>query len=82
MNRIIQSLARWGRANSPVGLLVISLLLMATFLAACSPSNEEDLAAGVTAPSFTLPAASGDQVSLSDYLGSKPVLLYFHMADG
>ena len=82
MMRIIRSMARWGKANSPIGFLVLGLLLMAPILAACGPSNGDGLAVGDPAPSFTLPTASGNQVSLSDYRDSKPVLLYFHMADG
>ena len=34
------------------------------------------------APAFTLPSADGSTVSLSDYNGKQPVLLYFHMAVG
>lgn len=82
MKRIIWSVARWRRINSPIGFLVLSLLLIAPILVACGPSNGGELAVGDPAPSFTLPTASGDQVSLSNYRGSKPVLLYFHMADG
>jgi peroxiredoxin len=37
---------------------------------------------GNAAPDFTLPSATGEQVSLSSFQGSKPVLLYFHMAEG
>lgn len=36
---------------------------------------------GATAPDFSLPAASGGEVSLSDYRGSS-VLLYFSMGPG
>jgi hypothetical protein len=80
---IIRSVTRLGRADSSIGFLLVSLFLMAPILAACGPSGGgESLAVGDAAPSFTLPTASGDQVSLSDYHGSKPVLLYFHMADG
>ena len=37
------------------------------------------LAAGDTAPAFTLPDADGNEVSLSDYLGRK-VIVYFYPA--
>ena len=40
------------------------------------------LTVGDTAPAFALPATNGDEVSLSDYTGEQPVLLYFHMAVG
>ena len=36
---------------------------------------------GATAPAFSLPAASGGEISLSRYKGS-PVLLYFSMGPG
>lgn len=83
MKPIIRSASRWGRADSSVGSVVLSLLLVALVLSACGSSNGGNgLAVGDPAPAFTLPTASGDQVSLSDYQGSTPVLLYFHMADG
>ncbi|NLX08751.1 MAG: redoxin domain-containing protein [Chloroflexi bacterium] len=40
------------------------------------------LAVGAPAPDFTLPSATGDDVSLADYRGEQPVLLFFHMAAG
>ena len=82
MKRSIWSVAQWSKLHSPIGFLVLSLILITPVLAACGPSNGEGLAVGDTAPAFTLQSASGDQISLSDYRGSKPVLLYFHMADG
>jgi thioredoxin-dependent peroxiredoxin len=36
---------------------------------------------GDQAPDFTLPAQSGDSVTLSDYLGKKIVVLYFYPKD-
>ena len=35
--------------------------------------------AGDTAPDFTLPAHTGDDVTLSDYRGKKNVVLSFHI---
>ena len=72
MKRIFRSLALWRRF----------ILLIAPILAACGPSIGDRLVVEDPALAFTLPTASGDQVALSDYRGSKPVLLYFHMADG
>jgi len=54
--------------------------LLAGSLAACG-GTQEALSEGDRAPSFRLPAAGGDFVSLSDYAG-KDVLLYFNMAYG
>lgn len=34
------------------------------------------------APDFTLPNALGEEVSLSDFAGKQPVLLYFSMGPG
>lgn len=62
--------------------LVLIGLVLPGLLSACSPSGEQAVAVGDPAPDFTLPAASGEQVALADFRGSKPVLLYFHMADG
>ena len=58
-------------------LLLIAVLLLQT----CS-SAPEGIAVGAQAPDFTLPSSEGKQVSLSDYTGEQPVLLFFHMAMG
>jgi peroxiredoxin Q/BCP len=36
---------------------------------------------GSKAPDFTLPSQSGEMVSLSDFLGQKPVVLFFYPKD-
>ncbi len=59
------------------GLMILSLLLVS-----CGQAAPGALAVGDTAPAFTLPAATGEQVSLADFTGKQPVLLYFHMAAG
>lgn len=61
---------------------LIGVLLAGLILSACGAPEASELAVGEPAPGFTLPAASGEQVSLSEYRGERPVLLYFHMADG
>lgn len=57
---------------------------LALLLAACSgaaPQSEAGaIAVGQPAPDFSLPSATGETVSLSQYESS--VLLYFHMAGG
>jgi hypothetical protein len=70
------------KGRSPIALMILGLILIVALLAACGVSGTEGLQVGDPAPAFTLPSASGEQVSLSDYQGSKPILLYFHMADG
>jgi cytochrome oxidase Cu insertion factor (SCO1/SenC/PrrC family) len=61
--------------------LIISMALVAILITACG-SPESGLEEGDRAPDFSLQAADGDTVSLSDYRGEQPVLLYFHMALG
>jgi cytochrome oxidase Cu insertion factor (SCO1/SenC/PrrC family) len=56
-------------------------------LAACvKPASQSSATSGVTvgddAPAFTLPSADGGAVSLADFRGHKPVLLYFSMGPG
>lgn len=56
--------------------------------AAVSPTNtqptgltpEADHSNGEIAPDFTLPAATGGEVSLNDFQGQKPVVLVFYRA--
>jgi cytochrome oxidase Cu insertion factor (SCO1/SenC/PrrC family) len=70
----------------PRSLLRIGVLVVVV-LAGCEESQPTGDAeggpveVGSTAPDFSLPAANGGEVSLSDYRGS-PVLLYFSMGPG
>ena len=68
-----RSRARPGRL---LGLLAAALLL----LAACG-GDDAGAAVGDVAPGFDLPESAGGTVSLGDY-ADRPVLLYFHMAEG
>jgi len=66
--------------------LFASILLL--ILAACNqtdgaaPQRDGSLQVGDRAPRFSLTAASGSEVSLDDFIGRKPVLLYFSMGPG
>lgn len=61
---------------------LIPIFLIVLVLSACSPEVSEDISTGPAAPDFTLQNALGGTVSLQDYVGEQPVLLYFHMAVG
>jgi uncharacterized lipoprotein YajG len=60
---------------------LLGILLAAWLLAACA-SNQQAPNVGDPAPNFKLDATGGSTISLSDYQGQRPVLLYFHMAVG
>jgi peroxiredoxin Q/BCP len=44
-------------------------------------SEQVHLEAGDKAPDFSLPASTGETISLKDYLGKKRVVLYFYPKD-
>ena len=67
---------------SPRMLWSLIILLILGALAGCGGEKTQNLATGKSAPDFTLPATNGKNVSLEDYKGKQPVLLYFHMAVG
>ena len=66
--------------------LTLPAVLLAVLVAACTGGDTSTAEAGLNvgdrAPSFDLPAAAGGRVSLDDYVGEKPVLLYFSMGPG
>ena len=63
-------------------IILISLLTISFLLQACGGAASEDISVGNPAPSFSLPASDGSEVALSNYIGDRPALLYFHMAMG
>ena len=74
--------------RSPAMIVAIALVLLAV---ACTKARREGpatsgpiapIAIGDVAPAFSLPSAIGDHVSLADFTGKKPVLLYFSMGPG
>jgi hypothetical protein len=72
------------------GLIVTIALLLTLPGCRSAPAEPEEradagsgqLSVGDTAPDFTLPAATGGEVSLSRLLEQQDVLLYFNMAYG
>ena len=73
-----------GRSNWPIKprIGLVLLVALAVLLQACGSSGSEYLSVGDQAPDFTLSSVSGGEVTLADYAGEQPVLLYFSMADG
>ena len=70
-----------------IGLLAVWLTAALTLVAACGGRSDgggggELISEGAVAPDFTLLAANGDAVTLSDYAGERNVLLYFSMGAG
>jgi cytochrome oxidase Cu insertion factor (SCO1/SenC/PrrC family) len=70
--------------------LLVTVFVSSMLLIACSsprgPSTggagPEAMRIGQAAPDFTLPTASGSTLSLAQFRGHKPVLLYFSMGPG
>ena len=60
--------------------VAVPLGAIALIAAACA--TPAGLSVGEQAPAFSLPDLAGQEVSISDYRGNQPVLLYFHMAVG
>lgn len=68
--------------NSKDQIRVLALLItLIGLLTGCGVTPSRN-ATGEIAPSFRLPATTGEHVSLSDLIQQRPVLLYFHMAAG
>lgn len=67
--------------RNPLLVLVGAVLFLT---ASCGDGRDEGptLAEGDTAPKFTLPSVAGEEVTLSDFSGESPVLLYFSMGPG
>ena len=78
---MIRRTALYKDANKIGGALTIFVLgFTSLLLSACNSSDLIKI--GDPAPPFTLSSENGLEVSLSDYQGKQPVLLYFHMAKG
>jgi hypothetical protein len=62
--------------------IAFALIVLGVLVTACGSSAVDGVAVDSPAPSFILQSSNGDDISLSDYQGKQPVLLYFHMAMG
>jgi AhpC/TSA family protein len=62
--------------------ILIGVLVLIAVSCGGGSEDQPSLAEGDTAPAFSLPSAAGGNVSLSDFAGKKPVLLYFSMGPG
>ena len=61
---------------------MLAVFFITSILLTACTSASEGLNVGDQAPEFSLSSSKGSVVALNDYLGEKPVLLYFHMAKG
>ena len=69
-------MCKWTKRQT--GFLVLGLVLFAS-LGTARASSALDV--GEKAPDFTLPATTGEKISLSQFRGKKIVLLEFYGAD-
>jgi hypothetical protein len=65
--------AKWARSLLITGVLVASVLVLASMATA--------LEVGEKAPDFTLKSTNGEKISLSQYRGKKLVLIQFYKTD-
>ena len=59
------------------GIMVPTLLGVALWLIASHPTLA--LQAGDKAPDFSLPATTAEKVSLADFVGKQPVVVFFYV---
>ncbi len=58
--------------------LVVAILLSGAVLC-MGTSHALALQVGDKAPDFTLPGTTADEIKLADYVGKKPVVLFFYI---
>lgn len=58
---------------------VIAAVILSGVLHLLNPGHILALQVGDKAPGFSLPATTAETVSLADYLGKKPVVLFFYL---
>jgi hypothetical protein len=69
------------RAGGFIGVALV-LAAVGTACSGRAGTKENGVQVGSMAPSFSLPSTTGGSVSLSEFRGRKPVLLYFSMGPG
>ena len=55
------------------------IVLISVALLWINPGNGMALKVGDKAPDFTLPSTTGEKISLSQFQGKKPVVLFFYI---
>ena len=63
--------SRWRR--------LVLVALLSSVLLGLSASHVLALQAGDKAPDFSLPATTAEAIKLADYLGKKPVVVFFYI---
>lgn len=58
---------------------VVMAVILGGVLHLLNPGHVLALQVGDKAPGFSLPATTAETVSLADYLGKKPVVLFFYL---
>jgi AhpC/TSA family len=58
---------------------VVAAVILSGVLHLLNPGHVLALQVGDRAPDFSLPATTAEKVSLTDYLGKKPVVLFFYL---
>jgi uncharacterized lipoprotein YmbA len=64
-------MSRWPR--------VVAAVILGGVLHLLNPGHVLALQVGDKAPDFSLPATTAETVSLADYLGKKPAVLFFYL---
>jgi hypothetical protein len=59
---------------------VVTCLLICSLLLLCHTTAVGAMHAGEMAPDFSLPATTGDTISLAAYRGKQPVVVFFYIA--
>jgi hypothetical protein len=61
------------------GKYVLTMLLAGAALLLMRTGTVAALQVGDKAPAFSLPATTAEKIELADYLGKKPVVLFFYI---